>query len=397
MNAEPRQSKRVVVVANKAWEAAPLCAALAHPKATYGPYLTALGRRMRGLLQFPTCQVEIWCLQDFLSDADQSKSDKKWAVLPQIVGASADLVIAFGTAASAGADSLNGCVVMGSRVFMHDVASDPSKSPWPSGDTDLVQRSEVGGKLLGGAAGSDRDYRARAESRFVASPLRPAKPPVLLLAPNYCAVGDVNVPTYDDYVWADQAALDAFRAIAPREAFGSLETTHGLIRLSTTAPFIFVSGITDRIGLFNEEVGPRDYAQNFVAAHNAAIALGNLLPALVTALGGPMADSFTLVVDFNNPPWVPNKTIALPYVPKATVRDALYAAFDQVHAGDPQFTFDLAILGQRSRRLRAGAVRRSHDGQLVMGGIHQRRSGGFGYRLDRRKAKRHRGISVRSR
>jgi hypothetical protein len=36
----------------------------------------------------------------------------------------------------------------------------------------------------------------------------------------------------------------------------SLETTHGLIRAQSNAPFMFVSGITDRVGSFHDEVDP---------------------------------------------------------------------------------------------------------------------------------------------
>ncbi len=212
---------------------------------------------------------------------------------------------------------------------------------------DIVHRSDAAANVLTTAYNSDRDYRTRAESRFLESPIGAARPPVIMLAGNYVAVSDVNVPSYNDYTWADEAALAAFVSKEPHEVFGSLETTHGLIRLRTNAPFLFVSGITDSIGHFNEQIAPRDYAQNFVAAHNAGIALGNLLPALTDALGGIMGETFTLVVDFNNPRWVPNKTITMPYQAKTTIREALFAAYDQVHPEDPDFTFDLRYSGKQ--------------------------------------------------
>jgi len=46
-----------------------------------------------------------------------------------------------------------------------------------------------------------------------------------------------------------------------------------LIRIMSDAPFIFVSGLTDRLGYFNQDLGPRTVAQNFLAAHNAGIAV----------------------------------------------------------------------------------------------------------------------------
>jgi hypothetical protein len=101
-------------------------------------------------------------------------------------------------------------------------------------------------------------------------------------AANYAAIGDVNVTNYDDYAWADPAALKAFKRHDDTDPVGSLETTHGLIRLQSEAPFLFISGITNRVGYFNMEVAPRAYAQNFVCAHNAGVVATWLLPRLAT-------------------------------------------------------------------------------------------------------------------
>lgn len=64
----------------------------------------------------------------------------------------------------------------------------------------------------------------------------------------------------------------------------SNETTHGLIRLQSDAPFLFISGITDTLGSFNAEVAPRPYSQNFAAAHNAGVVAAWLLPRIVEYL-----------------------------------------------------------------------------------------------------------------
>lgn len=57
-----------------------------------------------------------------------------------------------------------------------------------------------------------------------------------------------------------------------------METTHSVIRLCVPSPrFLFVSGITNRLGYFNVEVSPRSYAQNFAASHNAGITVAWLL------------------------------------------------------------------------------------------------------------------------
>jgi hypothetical protein len=55
------------------------------------------------------------------------------------------------------------------------------------------------------------------------------------------------------------------------------------------APFLFLSGITNRLGYLNEEQAPRAAAQNFGAAHNAGVALAWLLPLIAQAVIPPSA------------------------------------------------------------------------------------------------------------
>lgn len=47
-----------------------------------------------------------------------------------------------------------------------------------------------------------------------------------------------------------------FKSVEPHFPIGSLETTHGVIRLSSDKPAIFVSAITDREGNFDMKVMP---------------------------------------------------------------------------------------------------------------------------------------------
>lgn len=114
------------------------------------------------------------------------------------------------------------------------------------------------------------------------TPLNPAKPPILIPSASYVALSNVNVTNFNDYVWADPEAMDACKAAAPKQSVGSVETTHGVVRLVVPSQqFIFVSGIANRLGYINMEVAPRSYAQNFAASHNAAIALAWSIPALM--------------------------------------------------------------------------------------------------------------------
>jgi hypothetical protein len=126
--------------------------------------------------------------------------------------------------------------------------------------------------------------RYEAEARFVVPPINPARDRILLSAFNYTAVGVVNVTNYDDFAWADHEAIEAFHAADPKSPIGSMETTHSVIRIQSKAPFVFVSGITDRVGSFNTEVVPRAYSQNFACAHNAGVAAAWMIPQLVEFL-----------------------------------------------------------------------------------------------------------------
>ena len=68
----------------------------------------------------------------------------------------------------------------------------------------------------------------------------------------------------------------------PKQIVGSVETTHGVIRLCVPSEqFLFVSGIPNRMGYFNMETAPRGYAQNYAASHNAAVALAWMIPTLM--------------------------------------------------------------------------------------------------------------------
>ena len=89
----------------------------------------------------------------------------------------------------------------------------------------------------------------------------------------------------NDYTKIQKSTVEAFKEHGARLGeFGSIESTHGVIRVVADAPFLYVTGITDSVGVFNVQVTPRVYAQNTVAAHNAGIALAWLLPDVVQAL-----------------------------------------------------------------------------------------------------------------
>lgn len=302
-------NKRVLLIANKWWEADPLCGVLIHDKArpqglTNFRYLHYPAPRAvkpkqgdprppdpkaepRLTFDCAGATIELWCLEELMNPAESSSSSlEKARVLPGAIayGAPPDLVIAFGTAGMREGVSANGSVVVGRRVFIHDPrAGAPDRTGmWTPPQPDQLVESALPARAL---AQLDEQARYAAEARFLDCPVAPAEPPLVLVGNGFASLGVVNITNYDDYVWADAKAVASFEATAGLAAhIGSIETTHGVIRSASQAPFLFVSAITDTEGLFDYQVTPRVYAQNTAAAHNAGVAISWLLPSLVATI-----------------------------------------------------------------------------------------------------------------
>src|ERR1700733_10021831 len=131
--------KKIVVIVNKKWEAAPILNVFRAPyssstHASARPYEWIPGEpypspqmwpdssstynfEYRYVLFTSTCRIEFWCLADF---ADVSDSGVKSTFIPKILADGVpDLVIGAGTAASP-QQHLQGSVMVGCRSFMHD-------------------------------------------------------------------------------------------------------------------------------------------------------------------------------------------------------------------------------------------------------------------------------------
>ena len=300
--------KRVMLIANKWWEADPLCWVLFHDKArpsVFCDYKTKNYPSLRVPNQ-PTeprprdpaaiprftfkCMgvtVEVWCLEELMNPAENpSSAAEKARVLPAAIasGTTPDLVIAFGTAGSRPGLHINGCVVVGRRVYIHDAYNGVADRTglWTPSKEDLVIESDL---PVGVIQGISPESKHSAEARLLPPPIDPANPLLVMAGDGFISLGHVNCTNYDEYAWSPQRAVESFNDNASGSGeIGSVESTHGLIRLVSEAPFLYVSGIADPVGLFNLQVTPRVYAQNTVAAHNAAIALAWLLPDVIAAL-----------------------------------------------------------------------------------------------------------------
>lgn len=246
----------------------------------YTPPHAATKEKPRLRLQFDSTRIDVWCIEDLIPEGrDTSFTAEKLTAIQFLKERHIDpgsLVIAFGTAASPNAD-FAGSVVVGCKVFVTDAKEDDKGSPTASISDKL--NSIIGsssGEILIGSINQERINDA--ELRFLSARNGAAVVPKLFASPTSVSVGVVNVSNNKEYKKWDSAALERFAVVASGSYTLSMDTTLGLVRLSLNNPFLFIAGIANRVGFFNEEVGNRKYSQNFAAVHNAAICLAWLLP-----------------------------------------------------------------------------------------------------------------------
>jgi hypothetical protein len=230
-------------------------------------------RGRRGMFESANGTVEIWCLEDLLPAGSGPRSSAATAeLLPAIVGGnSIALVGSFGTAASIAPESLNGNVIIGTNTFVHDPhVAGPSH--WKAPKPDVLVTSALDATTFLNVIGSAAD-RALMQPLLLPAPLDGVPRPVVIADRAFVALSDVNVTGVRDYARADAESVQAYRRSGATAPIGSLDATHALIRAYTNARFFFVSGITNRIGAYADEVVPRFDAQTFVASYNAGVAV----------------------------------------------------------------------------------------------------------------------------
>lgn len=292
--------KRIVVVVNKWWECDPIMNLMLsdyiHPTFELGwpSFLNHPHRRPnkaklpvertwpipRAIFTLSNIAVEVWCVSDFLEHLPdgpdyQSSSKRKIEQLPKIfAGHMPDLVIAIGTAAFPSEISENGNVVVGSNIFLHNADPQNLNSNWDCGPFDTIITSTLSQSDFAFITSIDPN----ALERFLVAPLNRACQGKLIVGFNYVALGTINVTDPQKYSLADKETRDVYGIKNDPEFAKSLETTHGLIRVQSEAPFVFVSGIANRVGHFADEVNLRSYTQNTTVAHNAGVVLTWMIP-----------------------------------------------------------------------------------------------------------------------
>jgi hypothetical protein len=239
----------------------------------------------RATFAYKNFAAEVWCISDLLdsfSPSQQSSSERKAELLPTIwkYGENPGLVVAVGTASTPDAAvNRNGGVVVGTNVFMHN--GHPNGS-----NPDSNLRLDVFDQLIESSIPSEM-FRKLATvdgtsiaSRFLPVPLNASILPEISIGVGDTALGTINVSQSADYATCDPLTRQAFDALGTKVRPVSLETTHGLIRIQSDSPFLFVSGIVNRFQQFATDVVPRMDAQNTAGAHNAGVAIAWMLSSL---------------------------------------------------------------------------------------------------------------------
>ena len=295
--------KLVLVVVNKYWECDAVFGALlgeaappllrqrwpslqAWPRQrnnpTSAPSPADPSPRPRAVYALDRTTVEVWCISDLLEHFPdrsqyQSSSERKAERLPLVLGGrTPDLVVGVGTATTGGGpDNLNGAVCVGASVFAHNGDPGNADSRW-QWTFDTLVPSAFPQRLFATAVSS---IAAPIVPRLLSTPRAPGVLRGLLADFDLVALGDVNVTQYAKYAAADLETLSAYNASGTGRPVGSLETTHAVIRASLGDQFIYVSGIVNRFGRLDEDVGGPGFnsAQNFAGAYNAGVAVGWLM------------------------------------------------------------------------------------------------------------------------
>jgi hypothetical protein len=305
--------KRVLIIINKWWECDPIMNVLLHynarppelkwPESLNHPRPRPDNNALpaenysaapRAVYKLNNIVAEVWCISDLLEHyldepKYQSSSEVKMKHLPRVLeGEAVDLVVAVGTAGHPSSYSENGSVIAGSRVFMHN--SHPNgenpDSNWSQGPFDQIFDSDLSQENFNEITLIETSPKPSVLDRFMIPPLNPASYPRLLARYDYVALANTNVTNNAEFPKTDEETLSAFCMRNNLSLARSLETTHGLIRKMSKAPFLFISGITNRVGHFGDEVKLRSYSQNTSVAHNIGIVLSWMLPRIDAIITG---------------------------------------------------------------------------------------------------------------
>jgi hypothetical protein len=222
-------------------------------------------------------RVEVWCIEDIMDPRwNSSSSEGKNAELPKLfnyLNIAPSLVIACGTAAfGREAAQMTGSVVVGTHIYINNFHpnGENAESNW---DDPIHFGKDLSSSLPEDFFEIfDPHTRASMESRLLKTFLSPADRVQLLAEPDYLSLSSVNITNYHEYAEADELGIQALARQGIALPLGSVETTHGVVRAQSEAPFLFVSGIAERTG-FDFGSNQKTEAQQYAASFNIGVCL----------------------------------------------------------------------------------------------------------------------------
>lgn len=297
-------NKKVVqVIVNKSWEFEPFFDALTNSKLRpkslpYPSYVSTqdeIWEKPRAVYEnLENIEVIVRCIENMMKPGESaeyySNSEEKAKYLPKHIQEDCpDFVISVSTAESTpdilpkGTDSINGSVIMGGNFFMYDAAKYNPVQPSPSGLGVVdFQANNVKASFYKAVTPN----LASCTKKFIPQKFERCDEMCCKADTDYTSIGVVNIVQYEGYQQGDPAAYHTFLKQRSSSDYipVSIETTHGIVKMvvgqtfpQRSVPTLFVSPITDRYEHFADDV---DDVQNYIAAFNSGIAVGELLAAI---------------------------------------------------------------------------------------------------------------------
>jgi hypothetical protein len=302
----PGKKLRIVVVANKNYEADGLMAALSNqmtqslnlsypynvaspqvPTYPPPPQDSSNPRCLIDIRKNPkdkagVATMEIWCIDDLANT--NGISSAKVTAMGAITkyGPYPDGVVAFGTAGYPGLLSNDGCATIGGTIFIHD-ASNGAPDGWSwSNHMEKLVPSKTPASFFSSVS-ADQETLVAINLEMIVPQNRPASVLQLIIAADAVGISSVNIPDKAPYCDVDTNSIVQARGKGATN-ITSVETTHGVIRsMWDDAPFIYVTAIPNRVCHLPDEASGI-HAQEFPASHNAGVALKHVMPYFVGAI-----------------------------------------------------------------------------------------------------------------
>ncbi len=278
--------KTIAIICNKEWEFGAFTDALNSSIINQDSRLKNKNVKNKTLNRETICinmkyidvKIEMFCLQDYIKkDYFETNSKQKFKVLNKIFKNDFDLTISIGTGTSNYSDICNGSVLIGGHTCIYNPYKNKSKNNLILNDDciNIIKSSTIERLKI------DDEKCELILNNILQCPNVGGKRKCFKVSKSIVGLSVINIINFDDYSWADFDAINVFNEYNKNLEELSLDTTHGLVRLVTNKEFLFINGITNRLGKYKMDFEPSFYTQGYVAAYNCGTVFNHLLQYLV--------------------------------------------------------------------------------------------------------------------